>query len=621
MPIDEDFKLFKAEKLDGGLVTRVPAHSLLSHQSPDAQNFDPSEVGAVKKRKGYAKFTGSAKGSPTGTFCSGLFAATSNGANAIKAWQVDISPSTFTDETTDFNSSAAGDVQPFPAAEAIGDYFAVGHRVPFRGLNIVISTAGIGGVIAWEYWNGSAWTALSSVSDLTVGFTATASSTAYSVYWTVPSDWATTSLNGTTLYYARARVTTTYSTNPVFTSGTLSGINLVLAAEGTTVQDISDGTWNTALTGATITVDTMVRMFLFNNVYIICNEGGGPYKWTGFTSVSALSGSPPSSARGGGVHRSRAWLYSDSSLLSYSALSDPEDWTTADNAGSITINKGDGYIINGFASGGDFALISKISPSSGGKEGALYALFGSSPFDFNVKRIASIGALGQEAMITYDNMTFIATNRGVFGVNGRNFARIDDPIQPTFDAIPNKGTIAMGREGKQIRISYPASGTANNREFVYDIERGTWGLNTGKTNRVYTNHPDGRLLMGTSGSSILVWADSTGSNDDGSNINFYWTTPEFCFSNPAYRRRLQAAHIQVSNSITTTLSLEHYINGTAQTWAQTMSTSTDFPVRRYVGTPKTGNLHQIKITNNTSDGQTKLFGIAAYAEEYQPGAP
>ncbi len=44
MPIDEEFKLFKAEKLDGGLVTRVPAHSLLAHQSPDAQNSDPPPV-------------------------------------------------------------------------------------------------------------------------------------------------------------------------------------------------------------------------------------------------------------------------------------------------------------------------------------------------------------------------------------------------------------------------------------------------------------------------------------------------------------------------------------------------------------------------------------------------
>ena len=477
MPID-DYKTFKAEKLDGGLVTRVPAHSLLSHQSPDAQNFDPSEVGAVKKRKGYIKFTSAAKVGPTGTFVSGLFAA-----------------------------------------------------------------------------------------------------------------------------------------------ATSAGTAFVLAAEGTALHDITGGTWGTTISGVTLTVDTPVRMFMFNDLFVICNQGGGPYSWTGSGAASSLAGSPPANARGGGVHRSRAWLYANTSVLSYSALSTPADWTSTDNAGSITINKGDGYVINGFMSGGDFAIVSKVAPSSGGKEGALYAVFGSSPFDFNVKKIASVGALGQEAMLQYDNMVFIATSRGIYAINGRNWARIDDPVFPTYDAIPNKGTIALGRYGKQLHVSYPASGSVNNRELIYDIERGVWGMNSGKTARQYTNHPDGRMLFGTSSTSILVWEDENGSNDDGSAINFYWTTPEFVFGNSAVSRRLNSAHIQVSNSVTTTLSLEQYVNGSAQTWAQTMSTSTDFPVKRFTAKATPGKLHQIKITNNTSDGQTKIYGIVAYVDEYQPGHP
>lgn len=477
MPGIDDFKVFKAERLDGGLVTRVPAHSLLSHQSPDCLNIDPSEVGATKKRKGYIKFTSAAKVTPTGTFVSGLFAAATSG-----------------------------------------------------------------------------------------------------------------------------------------------GTPFVIAAEGTTLNNITAGAWGTTISGCTITVDTLVRMCMFNDIFIIMNQGGGPYKWTGSGSASSLGGSPPANARGGGVHRSRVFMYAASSVLSYSALSDPEDWTTADNAGSITINKNDGFVINGFISGGDFAIVSKIAPSSGGKEGALYALFGSSPFDFNVKKIATIGALGQEAMVQYDNMVFIATNRGIYSVNGRNWARIDDPIFPTYDAISSKGTIALARDGKTLRVAYPTS-TANDREFIYDIERGIWGLNSGKTPRVYANHPDGRLLFGTSGTSILVWEDNNGSNDDGSAINFYWNTPEFNFGNTAVARRMSAAHLQVSNSVTSTVSLEHYVNGTAQTWAQTMSTSTDFPEKRFVGKATPGNLHQLKFTDSSSNGQVKLYGVSAYCEEYQPGYP
>lgn len=474
MPLD-DFKLWKAEKLDGGLVTRVPAHSLLSHQSPDALNFDPSEVGACKKRLGYIKFTSAAKVGPTGTFLSGLCAAATSGGTAY-----------------------------------------------------------------------------------------------------------------------------------------------VLATEGTVLHDITAGSWATTISGATITVDTLVRMFMFNDLFIICNQGGGPYKWNGSGAAAALGGSPPANARGGGVHRNRVYLYTNTSLLSYCALNNSEDWTTTDNAGSVNVNQGDGYIINGFSTGGDFAIVSKISPSSGGKEGALYAMFGSSPFDFNFKKIATVGALGQEAMLQYDNMVFIATNRGIYAINGRNWARIDDPIFPTYDAIPNKGTIALGRLGKKLRVAYPASGSANNRELIYDIERGVWGLNTGKTPRQYANHPDGRLLFGTSGTSILVWDDESGSSDDSAAINFYWKTPEFNFANPAYTRRLHSAHFQVSNSITTTLTLDHFVNGSSQSWGQTMSTSTDFPVKRFAAKPTPGKLHQLSVTDNSTGGQTKLFGIAAYSQEDQP---
>lgn len=475
MPGIDDFKVFKAPKMDGGLVTRVPAHALLSHQSPDCLNIDPSELGACKKRKGFIKFTSSAKSSPTGTFVSGLFAAATSG-----------------------------------------------------------------------------------------------------------------------------------------------GTPFVLCAEGTTLNNITAGSFGTTISGVTITVDTMVRMCMFNDLFIIMNQGGGPYKWTGSGSASSLGGSPPANARGGGVHRSRVWMYTSTSTLSYSALSDPEDWTTADNAGSITINKNDGFVINGFISGGDFALVSKIAPSSGGKEGALYAIFGSSPFDFNIKKIATIGALSQESMLQYDNMIFLATNRGLFSINGRNWARIDDPIFPTFDAAANKSTVALGRYQKTVRFSYATSST-NNRELIYDVERGVWGLNDGKTAMVYANHPDGRLLFGTSGTSILVWEDENGNNDDGSAINFYWRTPEFNFGNTAITRRLNAAHLQVSNSVTSTVSLEHYVNGTAQSWGQTMSTSTDFPEKRFTAKATPGKLHQLKFTDSSTNGQTKLYTFAAYAEEYQPG--
>lgn len=148
---------------------------------------------------------------------------------AVQVWAVDDTPADneFVDETADFNSAANADFQPFTfaAAEAIGDYCAFGFSQEFSRLifDYANGTAGVGGTVAWEYWSGSSWTALSGVSDATNGFT-TAAADGLAVTWTAPTDWATRTLNGSAqLFYVRARVTATYSTNPILDQGFIAG--------------------------------------------------------------------------------------------------------------------------------------------------------------------------------------------------------------------------------------------------------------------------------------------------------------------------------------------------------------------------------------------------------------
>lgn len=484
MPTDKDFDQFLAKGLDGGLVTRFPAHRLGSNQSPDAQNFDPTEVGCVKKRKGHIKFTSA---STTGNFISGLFAAT-----------------------------------------------------------------------------------------------------------------------------------------------TSAGTTKVLASYGTTLDDITAGAFGTAVSGVTLTSDTMVAMTMFNDLFIICNTGGGPYKWSGSGSAASLGGSPPANAQYNCVHKGRLWLAgpgydfsaasSDRSRINGSGLNNPELWDTTtnpDNCVSIGFNKGDGYVVNGMCSGGDFMLVSKISNVAGSLEGAIYALFGSSPFDFVTKKILSFPALSHTAMLPYDNFVIVATPKGIFAINGRNPARLDDAIWPTYDAIPNKGTIALGRYKKTVRFAYPASGTTNNRELILDVERGVWGRNTGKAVRIYGNHPDGRLLLGKAGSSVLVWEDESGTNDDGSAIDFYWETPDIDFGEGNAQKRLHSIYTHAKNTGSYSLSVEQYGDGSAQSLGATMNVSTEGPVKRHEAASNPANYHRIRVTNNAADQDVTLYMVEAYAEVLQ----
>ena len=134
---------------------------------------------------------------------------------------------TYNPYTTEANNATDADVVPFPTSEVVNDWVAFGYSKPFMSLtfDLLSCTQGVGGVVAWEYWNGSAWVALQSVTDGTTGFTATLAD-GLVTRWAMPANfnWKTTSLNGgAQLFYVRARCTTVYTTNPTISQVYVSG--------------------------------------------------------------------------------------------------------------------------------------------------------------------------------------------------------------------------------------------------------------------------------------------------------------------------------------------------------------------------------------------------------------
>lgn len=108
----------------------------------------------------------------------------------------------FTDETTDANSAATGDVTLLPTGTD-ADEFYVGKNSIFNVVTFDIGTAGVGTyTVSWEYFNGSIWTALT-VTDNTTSFKAGTGE--FTVTFTPPSDWDTTTVNSQgPFYYIRA---------------------------------------------------------------------------------------------------------------------------------------------------------------------------------------------------------------------------------------------------------------------------------------------------------------------------------------------------------------------------------------------------------------------------------
>lgn len=113
----------------------------------------------------------------------------------------------YVNETTPFNEDTGDDVEVLPATPAVDDavYFGLASGT-FGQVDLNITTQGAGTwTIQWQYWNGTAWTALSGVTDGTTGFTATTG--IKSVTFTIPSDWAKNTVDSVNAYWIRANVT------------------------------------------------------------------------------------------------------------------------------------------------------------------------------------------------------------------------------------------------------------------------------------------------------------------------------------------------------------------------------------------------------------------------------
>lgn len=113
----------------------------------------------------------------------------------------------FVDETTEADNATADNLTLFPAVPvAAVDRFNIGSALPFANIKVDVTTVGTGTyTVVWEYWNGTSWAVLS-VSGAGDDFKTVG---VQPVSWTIPTDWATTTINGQgPFYFVRAETQT-----------------------------------------------------------------------------------------------------------------------------------------------------------------------------------------------------------------------------------------------------------------------------------------------------------------------------------------------------------------------------------------------------------------------------
>lgn len=182
--------------------------------------------------------------------------------------------------------------------------------------------------------------------------------------------------------------------------------------DGRLVKLNTDGTTTDLLTG--LTASTKWWFEVYNDLLIAANRADAPRKYDG-TTVALLGGSPP--ATGGPVraHGNRIFFLdaTQKSRLTWSALNDEEDYTTASNAGSVLVSANDGSdLIDMVPSINELVLLKGARP---------YRLQGTSPATFALTNVVpttgSVGAASPHGNAFAANDVWYMANNGVVALS------------------------------------------------------------------------------------------------------------------------------------------------------------------------------------------------------------
>ena len=402
------------------------------------------------------------------------------------------------------------------------------------------------------------------------------------------------------------------------------GTTKFLAKEGTAVYSIGAGNWSTTISGYSPSDAHDVYFTMFKNAIIVTSSAYiAPLKWSGSGAFATLGGSPPS-AMLSVVHKGRLWLLrtsADPSRAYFSAVNNHEDWSTVDNAGNMYIAPGDGMIINAVVSDGDVLYISKQATAN--NEGAIYAVFGNGPADFQVKRVAWFGAVSTRAMVLTRQFAAVVTREGVYGLSGNQVIHLSDAIDDTLFSLTDaqRAVMCAGLYRNQLWIMYPASGSTNTKALVCDLLYARWSryafASTHTAAGILATHPDGTLYGAATSTTIRVIKYNTGTSDIGTtNIALYWNTLDNDFGQWYADKQVTQFFLHTLTSQTTiTWTITHNIDSVDSGDSQTIVPSSQTPVKRFQSrrSEKYGRFWQFKIAE-TSASAAEFYGIEMEAQ-------
>lgn len=296
-----------------------------------------------------------------------------------------------------------------------------------------------------------------------------------------------------------------------------------------------DGTkWADVKTGLTSARANLIDFTTGTTKYTILSNGTDRYSWDGTTAVD-LTAFPATKIIT--VHKGRVYTLVGRELK-FSALNLITDWTTANDAGSITITnaKSDGVAVIEYAD-----HVVALTGSS------MHELHGTGPGNYQLIDISEDGCIAERTLIVAKSENASALywlDEGEFKMyQGGTPVTISQKVQTYLKGIPAayKSKCCCGKLGKYLYLSIPygSSATECNLLLEYDTELQQWYPQTGSFVDFVAI---GEKLYGVD-TTGQMWDMDNGADDGGIAIEWYKESGAYIKQSLRQKKNLQNIYV------------------------------------------------------------------------------
>ena len=273
--------------------------------------------------------------------------------------------------------------------------------------------------------------------------------------------------------------------------------------------------------------------------YTILANGADVYSWDG-TTATKLTNAPASKLIT--AHKGRLYMARDNDIM-FCGLNKIDDWSTANDAGSIDVTRAYGPIT---------ALTEFRDFVTAFTEYSMHVLYGTGPTNYNLADVSSEdGCISDKSVVENGGVLYWMDHGWIKAYNGAGLPeKISDKVSMYLEGITDKTKITAGKSGKYVYWSIPYKSEENNIILEYDTMLGTWYPHTGNIID-FVNIGDTLYGMDSAGK---LWKMYTGTDDGETPIEWYHITGPW-FYNTLRKKALSNLWVSVDLPTGSTLTI------------------------------------------------------------------